>query len=120
MGGIGRTGLFMGCVAKVMLDYDAEWVDGPLRDPVTYVRHYYKPSNGHVAIETAGQQQYVGAFDTAEAVTFLKDCQREQFMRRLVSAETAMDELAEKASMISTHYANMSFWRRLQFLFRGI
>lgn len=62
MGGIGRTGLFMGCMAKLMGDYAAKDMDllAPRLDPVKYVRSNYM---GH-AIETQEQQRFVRSFDT--------------------------------------------------------
>lgn len=50
MGGIGRTGLFLACVAKIL----------GVRDPVGYVRRYYHPS----AVETEAQRAFVVGFDS--------------------------------------------------------
>lgn len=58
MGGIGRTGLFMGCLAKVLI----EFYNGSYRgftDPVLLVRGIYKAH----AIETAQQMAFVRGFD---------------------------------------------------------
>lgn len=52
MGGIGRTGLYMAAVAKVM----------GVGDPVAYVRQHYK---GH-AVETVQQQAYIAKLDVSE------------------------------------------------------
>ena len=59
MGGIGRTGLFMGCMAKVMLDYTKS-----KEDPVSFVRKQYMRHT----IETAEQLDYVREFDTTKAL----------------------------------------------------
>lgn len=56
MGGIGRTGLFMGCMAKTMFD-----LRGTYQDPVRFVRLLYSTH----AIETDQQMEYVRRFDTA-------------------------------------------------------
>ena len=65
MGGIGRTGLFMGCMAKVMLNYGT--LIG-ISDPVLFVRKNYM---GH-AIETDEQQAFVRGFDTIPALELIK------------------------------------------------
>lgn len=62
MGGIGRTGLFMGCMAKLMKD-----MGEPVYDPVKYVRHHYKAH----AIETQEQQDFVRTFDTTYLQEFV-------------------------------------------------
>lgn len=75
MGGIGRTGLYMGCMAKVMFDYAAQ-VKGSVAipgmakntDPVCYVRKHFKAH----AIETEEQKDFVRNFDTTTAVMLLK------------------------------------------------
>lgn len=74
MGGIGRTGLFMGCMAKLMADWEMATnedggLDVVLVDPVKYVRHHYKSH----AIETQEQQSFVRGFNTDEAVVHLQD-----------------------------------------------
>jgi hypothetical protein len=70
MGGIGRTGLYMACMAKVMFDYRAETghQDLPRVDPVDYVRHHYIPH----AVETSLQKAFVSDFDTSPWVEWLK------------------------------------------------
>jgi len=65
MGGIGRTGLFMGCMAKVMQDF----YNGEFSDPVDYVRENYRSR----AIETPAQEEFVRSFDTTEALAWLRD-----------------------------------------------
>ena len=59
MGGIGRTGLFMGCMTKLLIDLEAL---PEASDPVAYVRKHYIPH----AIETSDQQTYVRTFDTTK------------------------------------------------------
>ncbi|ATS92338.1 tyrosine phosphatase family protein [Stenotrophomonas phage vB_SmaS_DLP_5] len=49
MGGIGRTGLFLACLAKVFGE----------KDPVLYVRKHYIPH----AVETMAQQKFVANFN---------------------------------------------------------
>lgn len=76
MGGIGRTGLFMGCMAKLMQDYASE-VEGAVEvpgftedtDPVKYVRKHYIP----YAIETSEQQDFVRNFDTGPVLRYLNN-----------------------------------------------
>ena len=59
MGGIGRTGLYMGCMAKVCIDYHGGSYMG-FDDPVKLVRANYL---GH-ALETGEQQAYAREFKT--------------------------------------------------------
>lgn len=74
MGGIGRTGLFMGVMAKLLDDYNRE--TEPLTyvrmDPVAYVRQNYISH----AIETREQQDYVRTFDTSEALEWVLEYNR--------------------------------------------
>lgn len=63
MGGIGRTGLFMGVLSKALAEYNGE----EEFDPVTYVRANYK---GH-AIETQEQMAFVRGFDVGPIVLHL-------------------------------------------------
>lgn len=74
MGGIGRTGLFMGCLAKVMKDCDAVGIRSEARvdDPVKWVRQHYIPH----AIETRDQQDFVRTFDTSMIVDFVQEATR--------------------------------------------
>jgi hypothetical protein len=73
MGGTGRTGLYMACLAKVMQEYDGG--DLPLKTPevsysfvpVQYVRDYYKPH----AVETEEQIEFVSKFDTSAHLKWL-------------------------------------------------
>lgn len=62
MGGIGRTGLFMGCFAKLLSDCAAEGLElvTPVGDPVRWVRENYKSH----AIETTEQEAFVRGFNT--------------------------------------------------------
>lgn len=70
MGGIGRTGLFLGCMTKVLMDFETSYPELVLvekvaiRDPVAFVRKHYKGS----AIETDEQRSYVRNFDTQEVL----------------------------------------------------
>ncbi len=70
MGGIGRTGLFMGCLVKVLNDtrvaHDPDATTLTL-DPVKHVRRDYISH----AIETKEQQEYIRAFNTDELVVHL-------------------------------------------------
>lgn len=66
MGGVGRTGLFMGCMAKLMLD---EGFLPPGTNVIQYVREAYMP----YAIETKEQQAYVTGFDTSFARAMLQN-----------------------------------------------
>lgn len=64
MGGIGRTGLFMGCMAKVLQDYaNTPGTESTLHisDPVAWVRANYVSH----AIETSEQKDFVRTFDTS-------------------------------------------------------
>lgn len=64
MGGVGRTGLFMGCMVKCLNDYyEAHDLPG-VGDPVAYVRAKYIPH----AIETQEQQAFVRGFDSERVV----------------------------------------------------
>lgn len=71
MGGIGRTGLFMGVLGKVLHDYridhpdeEITWVD----DPVVWVRTHYKSH----AIETEEQQHFVRNFNTENIIDWIE------------------------------------------------
>lgn len=64
MGGIGRTGIFMGVLFKAVSEYNGERVD-----PVKFVRDNYQPS----AIETDGQQRFVREFDTKPIVHYIRE-----------------------------------------------
>ena len=71
MGGIGRTGLFMGCFAKVMQDCAAAGLVPCLDpgDPVLWVREKYKSH----AIETTEQEEFVRGFPTDVVVAQLEE-----------------------------------------------
>ncbi len=69
MGGIGRTGLFMGCMKKCLNDYE-----GTIEDPVGYVRKHYRSH----AIETREQKAYVRTFDSAPVVKAMQDLTQEK------------------------------------------
>lgn len=68
MGGIGRTGLFLGVLAKIQIDY-RKYKHRPGRgaDPVAYVREHFIPH----AIETDEQQRFVREFDTEDIVLWI-------------------------------------------------
>lgn len=66
MGGIGRTGLFFGGLAKVMSEYRGVKHRSKF-DPVQYVRQHYHP-DGNVPIETEQQEQYIADLDVADIV----------------------------------------------------
>lgn len=71
MGGIGRTGLFMGCMAKVMSDYMKKAHPRSTYvgvDPVMFVRNNYIPH----AIETKEQMAFVREFDTTPVLAWVK------------------------------------------------
>jgi hypothetical protein len=78
-GGIGRTGLFMACLAKVMFDYDFLQKAGEVkyRDPVRYVREHYFEH----AVETEEQKQFVNSFNTREHTRWLKSVLDPQVVR---------------------------------------
>jgi hypothetical protein len=78
-GGIGRTGLFMACLAKVMFDYDFLQKAGEVkyRDPVRYVREHYFEH----AVETEEQRQFVNSFNTREHTRWLKSVLDPQVVR---------------------------------------
>ena len=56
MGGIGRTGLYMACMAHAL--YEAEFIN---EQPIRFVRNHYFSG----AVETAQQEQYVADFPGA-------------------------------------------------------
>lgn len=68
MGGIGRTGLFLGVLAKIQSDY-RKYKHRPGRgvDPVDYVREHFIPH----AIETDEQQAFVRNFETDDIVQWI-------------------------------------------------
>lgn len=78
MGGVGRTGLFMGCMAKLMTDYEGGVVG--YCDPVKYVRKHYKSH----AIETQEQQDFVRTFDTTYLVEFVDALQKPKVVTKEV------------------------------------
>lgn len=94
MGGIGRTGLFMGCMAKVMRDYRQTLYKVQMEghDPVKYVRHHFKPH----AIETDEQQDFVRDFDTDPHVLWLQ----EQFRPKVVEKEVFKTVFKEVESIV--------------------
>lgn len=74
MGGIGRTGLYMACMTKVMQSYHFQ-LQGAIAptSPIDFVRSKY---HNH-AVETEEQQDFVQSFTTTPAVAWLKDQNRQ-------------------------------------------
>ena len=60
MGGIGRTGLYMACLARIMQEIDPDL----FTDPIMYVRVTYN----HHAVETDEQRTYVMTLDLTDQV----------------------------------------------------
>lgn len=73
MGGIGRTGLYMAGLAKVMSEYRKR-MHRPGHDPVLYVREQYM---GH-AVETRQQEMYIETLDVSDIVNWWYVTQRVQ------------------------------------------
>lgn len=69
MGGIGRTGLFMGCLLKSLIDAGQFITVADDEDPVMLTRALY---SGH-AIETDEQMEYVREFPTGPVVEHIND-----------------------------------------------
>lgn len=69
MGGVGRTGLFLGCFAKVLKDCDKAglYPVTTVYDPVLWVRDNYKSH----AIETPEQEAFVRNFPTEAVLSHL-------------------------------------------------
>lgn len=97
MGGIGRTGLFMGCMAKVMQDLGARGTVPTMyvHDPVDFVRNHY---NGH-AIETEEQRRYVRTFDTAIVLRWVD----QELAQKVVEVEKTV-------TIYPPIYVYMSWW----------
>lgn len=74
MGGIGRTGLYMACMSKVMIDYATKTGDAPPvpNEPVRFVRSHYLPH----AVETKEQQAFVSRFNTSPVLAWLTEYHR--------------------------------------------
>jgi len=61
-GGMGRTGLVLGLLAKIARFSNSRWYEvsrWSLFDPVKYVREYYRPE----AVETTQQERFVRGLD---------------------------------------------------------
>lgn len=84
MGGIGRTGLFMGVMIKAVHEYNEV-----KEDPVLFVRSYYN----HHAVETEQQRAFVRGFDTSAIVTHLNKLNGKE--RALVAVEKRPTTWAE-------------------------
>lgn len=67
MGGTGRTGTFMACLAKCVSDWNESKGFPGLGDPVAYVRNTYRSH----AVETKEQESYCRTFDTVSVVKYL-------------------------------------------------
>ena len=67
MGGVGRTGLFMGCLLKCIDVYEGKVVD--VNDIVGRVRKMY---NSH-AVETNEQKEFIGKFDVSYVVSRMNE-----------------------------------------------
>lgn len=112
MGGIGRTGLFMGCMAKVMRDYQ-QTLDKVIRenhDPVRYVRLHFKPH----AIETEEQMRFVAEFDTTLHVEWVKS----QFMPKVVEKEVVKEVVKEVEKIVYVDKEVVVYLTPLQVLMR--
>ncbi len=72
MGGIGRTGLYMAGMAKVMSEYRKK-LHRPQFDPVLYVRGEYLPH----AVETSEQKQFIADLNVDSIVDWWHTTQRE-------------------------------------------
>lgn len=99
-GGIGRTGLFMGCLAKLLNDCaDAGFDDCAVGDPVKWVRENYIPN----AIETEEQQAFVRGFDTAPVISMIKV----RNLSRMVPVEV---EVEKKVLVFPPFWEYMVWW----------
>lgn len=113
MGGVGRTGLFMGVAAKVLIDYHGgQYLKHS--DPVKLVRIHFKRH----AIETDEQQAYVRDWDTEPAVVHLHSLQPLDRNDYVPSDHFAiemqrMNRLVQQAQAEAQHYRNLPYWRRL-------
>ena len=68
MGGIGRTGLFLGILAKVQIEYRrSKHRKGRGEDPIEYVREHFIPH----AIETKGQEEFIRDFDVSGIIEWI-------------------------------------------------
>lgn len=72
MGGIGRTGLFMGCMAKA-------W---GLPNPVEYTRANYVAPGGRRPIETEKQVQYIKDFQVTSTMLSAADLLKRRYRWR--------------------------------------
>jgi hypothetical protein len=111
MGGTGRTGLYMACMAKVMLAYaggEGNWGTGEigsygtLSAPVAYVRKHYKAH----AVETQRQESFVAAFDEAPALAYLK-----KTLEPAVTVKTVYTEVpVEKIVYVFNPFMAVASW----------
>lgn len=102
MGGIGRTGLFIGCMLKALHDFEpSDCLEGESKfDPVTMTRALYA---GH-AIETDEQMAYVREFDTTPIVSILK---------RMTAVQVITRDVIVKVPV------RMTLWESIKSLFGG-
>lgn len=95
MGGIGRTGLYMGCMAKVCIDYHGGEYMG-FTDPVLLVRATYL---GH-ALETDEQQAYAREFPTPSALCAVAALTEPKVVT--VEVEKVVEKVVEKIVEVQT------------------
>lgn len=96
MGGIGRTGLFLGVLAKVQIDYrKSKHRKGRGDDPVTYVREHFLSH----AIETDEQQKFVRTFDTTDIVAWLDATQTAMGLGGLTPPKDALAYTGEREAI---------------------
>lgn len=81
-GGLGRTGIFMSCMVRVMQECGETL--GPYKDAISYVRGHYDAR----AVETAAQEDWVNKFPVAEAVKHAKSMQSVPIADLLRARET--------------------------------
>jgi hypothetical protein len=106
MGGTGRTGTFMACLAKVMLDYSKTAIKltlgGQIDDPVEFVRATYRAH----AVETPEQEELARTFDTGELVRLIATLQpAEQFAGELRSLQSRVESQASYIENLSMELA---------------
>jgi len=87
MGGIGRTGLYLATVAKVMSEYRKS-KHRPGFDPVLYVRSNYYAH----AVETDQQMEFIASLDVSDIVKWCSDTQSVLDGQKVVE-DAVVDEL---------------------------
>lgn len=106
MGGIGRTGLFMGCMAKLCMDYHGGTYLGH-SDPVKFVREHYIPH----ALETEEQQDYARTFDTDQALEWLKKHNEPVVQVKEVTVERRTVEFVDRPISLSPWQWMADWWK---------